>query len=865
MNFSNRKIQPKTNFCIFNSFFSLIFPMNRTFPAVVLCLCFGWAFLQPHDVNGQRQDFEEVFTIVSFPQEFLPGWFANDVRGTSSRIFQTPNLGRGNSRALAVQPISTFNGEIWIRIRPAQFEKPKVSFWARSLQNGTGNRPATLFFSWGESLTGPFAGRTVLGSETEFRNENQDFRRFLLEVPLEFGKAEEVFLKLEIDYGPGNGSAARWVMDDFELGDFVQDLIPPRVARIRGYGKNEIFLAFNEPIDPVFSLFPLAYTLDEQEPNRINALNDSTLILQFENNFEEGKNYSLTLRQIPDLEGNFLSDTTATFRFTDPTDFDYKSLIINELMPAPRADLDLPNVEYVEVFNPMDKEFRLQALRFSNSRSSSPLPDYWIQPGEYVLLAPSNQAEQFRDFGRVISVNSWPTMQNSGDVMSLVSSQGGIIDQLSFSTASWRGSEFANGGYSLEVINPFFLCDNSEFLRPSTDRFRGTPGRQNALFSTEVSTEELKIESAYFVRPDQIELVLNQLFVSKIASDQVAFSPELQADSVWVSSSGRGLQIKLAQPARPSQKYEVSISSLITCNGVLVKGPLTAELVRSEEPNAGDLIIHEVLFDARVGDPKFVEIYNTTAKYLSLESWALANLNDSGLPHQVRIFGFRGSFLEPGGFLAISTDTNRLKLAYPKSADGGFLQIPSLPSYPISGGTVALLSGKGEMVEKFMYDPKMHHPLIRNTKGVSLERISSKTSAEVPSNWQSASGNEDYATPGKRNSMALKGEFESNLIQIEPQVFDPEGSFGLTFTSIRYELDQPGWVGSFSIYSASGHLVQILAQNQLLGTEGLFTWKGTDATGAKVRSGYYILLVELFDLNGQLSVIKKGIVVGTKL
>jgi flagellar hook assembly protein FlgD len=113
--------------------------------------------------------------------------------------------------------------------------------------------------------------------------------------------------------------------------------------------------------------------------------------------------------------------------------------------------------------------------------------------------------------------------------------------------------------------------------------------------------------------------------------------------------------------------------------------------------------------------------------------------------------------------------------------------------------------------------------------------------------------------------MALKGEFESNLIQIEPQVFDPEGSFGLTFTSIRYELDQPGWVGSFSIYSASGHLVQILAQNQLLGMEGLFTWKGTDATGAKVRSGYYILLVELFDLNGQLSVIKKGIVVGTKL
>ncbi len=836
--------------------------MARFFLQFVLSMILPFVVLT---VKGQSQDFEASFSIVSFPQEFLPGWFGNDVRSTSARIFQSPNLGRGSSRALAVQPISTFNGEVWIRINPAEFENPTISFWARSLQNGTGNRPAVVYFSWGESLTGPFSDRIILGSETEFGNQNQEFRRFLIQVPQEWRKSQEVYFKIEVLYGPGNGSAARWLLDDFQVGDFVQDLIPPKVASLKGYSSKEVFLAFDEPIDPVFSLFPIAYKLGGIEPEGVYSLNDSTVVARFDQPLEEGKNYKFTISQIPDLEGNFLSDTAVTFQFTDPTAFEYKSLVINELMPAPRADLDLPNVEYVELFNPSEKEFRLQGLKFSNSRSSTTLPEYWIQPGEYILLVPSSQANQLREFGPVVSINSWPTMLNSGDVMSLASSSEVLIDQVSYSTSSWRGIEFANGGYSLEVINPFFLCDNSELTRPSTDPLRGTPGRQNSLFLTEASVEELKIETALFVSPDLVELVFNQPFFPSINVDQVFFSPELRLDSAWISSSGRGLQIKLAQPAKPSQKYRVKISSLVTCDGGLLGNPISTEVVLTEQAEQGDLIINEVLFDARAGDPKFVEIYNTTDKYLSLDSWAFANLDDSGLPDQIRIFGTRGRFLEPGGYLAVSTDSSRLRLAYPKSLDGGFLQVTSLPSYPISGGTVVLISTKGEVMEKFTYDPKMHHPLLRNTKGVSLERISSTTKVDVLSNWQSASGNEDYATPGRKNSTALSGEFESNLINIDPQIFDPDGSFGPAFTTINYKLDQPGWVGSFSIYTSSGLLVQNLAQNQILGTSGLLTWNGIDNLGARVRPGYYVLIVELFDLNGKISIVKKTIVVALKL
>lgn len=854
----------KTNFCILSAFFFIIFMMNCTFLSFVFWFSFSSISIFPMKALGQKQDFESQFSITSFPGEFLPGWYGNEVRSPSSRIFQTLNLGKGNSRALAVQPINTFNGEIWIRLNPSELERPKVSFWARSLQNGTGNRPAVVYFSWGERLNGGFSDRVLLGGENEFGNENQEYRRFVLEVPIEYEGLNEVFLKLEILYGAGSGSAARWFLDDFEMGDFVQDATPPKVKSIKGYSSKEILLGFDEPIDPVFSLLPLAYKLDGIDPEKINSLNDSTRILRFEENLEEGKSYRLDVMQIPDLEGNFLRDTSVNFRFTDPTSFDYKSLVINELMPAPRADQDLPNVEYVELYNPSAKEFRLQGLLFSNSRSTASLPEFWIQPGAYVLLAPSSQSNQLKEFGNVIPISSWPTLLNSGDRVSLTSSQGVLIDQLSYATFSWGGSEFASGGYSLEVVHPEFLCDNSGFLKSSMDPARGTPGKVNSVFSQEIDLIEFEIESAFFVNSREVEVVFNQLFLPTISTNQITFSDGLKADSTWISLNGNAIKIKLDREAIRGRKYEVKITSLVNCRGVVQEDPLSANLVLAEAAGPGDLIINEVLFDARVGDPKFVEIHNTTDKFLSLESWALGNLNNSGQTSQVRIFGGRGDYLEPGGFLAITTDTNSLKLAYPKSVNGHFFQIPSLPSYPISGGTVVLISNVGEAVEKFTYDPKMHHPLIRNTKGVSLERISSTSAAALDFNWQSASGNEDFATPGKRNSTVL-GEFESNLIQIEPQVFDPEGSVGATFTTIRYELDQPGWVGSFSVFSASGLAVHTLAQNQPLGTQGLLTWNGTDDLGARVRPGYYVLLVELVDTNGKILIFKKTLVVAAKL
>ncbi|WP_439487499.1 lamin tail domain-containing protein [Algoriphagus sp.] len=815
------------------------------------------------EVN-MTQDFETEFTALNYPDEFLPNWYANEVRSTSSRIYQANGLGKNGSRAMAVQPISSFNGEVFVRLSIGDFDGPKVRFLARSVRNGSGNRAAEVYYSWGADLAGGYNEPVLLGEDLEFPNEDQEFRVFELVLPDNLNENEEVFLRLEIRYGSGSGSCAKWVMDDFEFGEFEEDTTPPKVDHVRGFDENQLEVQFDEAVDPVFSVLAISYKLDGVEPSYVELKSDSLVYLSFDERLEIGREFSLSISQIPDLEGNFLRDTLILFQFFDPTYIPPKMLVLNEIMPAPRADLDLPNVEYVEVFNAGEYAVRMGGVGYSNSRSSVVLLDKWILPSEYLILAPQNQVSLLEEYGMVLPVTGWPTLLNSGDQLSLIDDQGGLIDMLSYSTRSWGGSEFAGGGYSLEVANPYNPCDQSDNLKPSQDPARGTPGRKNSVFDLTVDSVPPILNSAEFSSAQSLMLTFSKPIIVDGLLEAFSFDPFLEVDSVAQVNS-KQIQLMFSESIIPNTIYHLSIHDLIDCDGNVLAQSKPWELVLPVQAQVGDVIINELLANPKTGSPKFVEVKNVTDNFLELKHWKLANLNNSGEINQIRQFSELSSVISPQGYLAITTDTDLLKLDFPKSASGSFLRMSSLPSYPISGGTVVLLDSAAAVADMFSYSEDLHHPLLRNPKGVSLERLSTETPSSSPANWHSASATEEYGTPGRKNSQVVSGEFTADLIQIVPEVFDPEGSNGNTFAAIRYELNQSGWIGNFSIYTTTGQLVQVLAQNELLGSSGLFTWTGTDSQGKIVRPGYYILMVELYDLSGEQIIVRKTIVVATRL
>ncbi|MEB2780823.1 lamin tail domain-containing protein [Algoriphagus sp. C2-6-M1] len=814
--------------------------------------------------SNQIQDFESGFSINNNLNEFLPGWYANEIGSTSSRIYQASGLGRNGSKSLAVQPISTFNGEVIIQLSPQGFIDPKVRFWTRSMKNGTGDRPAQVFFSWGRSLDGNYSGREILGGANEFGNEDQEFRLFELVLPDSFSESEEIFLRLEVRYGPGAGTCAKWLMDDFEFGEVVVDKTAPEVLRVRGFDENKVEIQFDEALDPIFSEFLISYKLNAQEPVEVKLKADSLVYLSFEEKIEKGKRYELSIGQISDLEGNFLKDTLISFQFFDPTDIPPKTLVINEIMPAPKADLDLPNVEYVEVFHAGEYPVRLGGITWSNSRSTVTLQDEWIPPGDFLLMVPENQAAFMRKYGQVIPIKNWPTLLNSGDQLSLKDDEGNLIDMISYSTKSWGGSEFASGGYSLEVANPFYACEQSELLSHSIDPLRGTPGSENSTF--DLSPDEIPpvLNSIEFTSSKSLLMTFSKPILASFVKSNFLFVPSLEIDSIAYTSS-RQISLYFSDEVTPNTVYNLTSSELKDCSGNEYIQADPIQLVLPVQAKIGDVLINELLFNPKIGSPKFVELINVTDNYLEVKQWKLANLDNSGEIDQVKLLSETSLIISPQGFLAITTNPAMLKLDFSKSAYGEFAKIATLPSYPIAGGTVVLLDSSGTIAESFTYSEDLHHPLLRDPKGVSLERHSTGSPASLAANWHSTSSIEEYATPGRRNSQVISAEFTGDLIQIDPEIFDPEGSNGNTFTSIRYAIAQPGWVGSFRIYSTAGQLVQSLAQNEVLGTSGLVTWTGTDSQGKIVRPGYYILLVELYDLSGQVRTVRKTVVIATKL
>lgn len=99
---------------------------------------------------------------------------------------------------------------------------------------------------------------------------------------------------------------------------------------------------------------------------------------------------------------------------------------------------------------------------------------------------------------------------------------------------------------------------------------------------------------------------------------------------------------------------------------------------------------------------------------------------------------------------------------------------------------------------------------------------------------------------------------------ISPEIFIPDATGEQPFTTISYKMDQPNYLATLRIFSASGQEVKLLCQNEIWATNGFYTWDGTNEKGEKVGVGYYIISAELIHPAGHVQHIKKTVVVGTK-
>jgi hypothetical protein len=159
----------------------------------------------------------------------------------------------------------------------------------------------------------------------------------------------------------------------------------------------------------------------------------------------------------------------------------------------------------------------------------------------------------------------------------------------------------------------------------------------------------------------------------------------------------------------------------------------------------------------------------------------------------------------------------------------------------------------------------MHFPLIKETEGVSLERIDFNRPSNDSTNWHSAAENVGFATPGYKNSQfAGSGSAGDGNLVIEPAIFSPDNDGFNDVLNISYAMPA-GYAANITIYDQHGRQIKRLAKNEVLGTSGIISWDGINDDNEKAPMGIYVIYFEAFNSSGEIIKTKKTAVLGIKL
>ncbi|TXK44626.1 hypothetical protein FVR03_13365 [Pontibacter qinzhouensis] len=658
-----------------------------------------------------------------------------------------------------------------------------------------------------------------------------------------------------------SANSRNFYFDDFN----VTDTTPPALVAAQTLSPQQLELRFNEPLAQQQATNTANYTLNGNlQPTTATLTEAGTVQLQFSQAFSSGTNI-ISITNLSDLYGNTLAEPVqSSFSFVLPAVLPgYNELLITEIMARETPAVGLPAQEYIELFNPTNRVLTLQGIRYSDATSTTILPNVQLQPGEYAVVVPNNQVQNFTQFGRAIGISNFPSLNNTGELLQLRQPNGRLIFAVNYNDTWYKDNTKRNGGWSLEMIDVSNPCTGFENWTAAADPRGGTPAQPNSVATSNPDTTPPQLLDVTATAPDRLLLRFNERLDSAQVATPVRYnlSPAVAVSSVQVQGPlFTEVVLQLANPLQELQQYTLSATGIVDCAGNLNSQPIRATFALPSAPAPGDVVINEVLFNPRTGGVDFVELVNRSSKYLNLQNWQLANIsNDSVANH--RTITATSYVLAPGQYVVLTSNPENIKMNYPAGREETFLRMTSLPAYPDAAGTVVVLQPNARIADRFDYNQNMHFGLLDDLNGVSLERIRLE-GPTTGSNFHSAASAAGYATPGYLNSQAQEQQVVANIFSVEPKVFTPDGDGLHDFTTLNYSTDRTGFMANITVFDERGREIRKLVRNELLATNGFFRWDGLREDGTKAAIGYYLFYIELFDLDGRKSVHKEKVVVG---
>jgi hypothetical protein len=652
-------------------------------------------------------------------------------------------------------------------------------------------------------------------------------------------------------------------IDNVVVNDLFVDTTPPGIQRITTTSSTQLSVLFSEKVDKASAEIPNHYTVDNGVGVATVATlqqDEKTVQISFQNPFVNADSSMLTITDIADLTGNIQATDSHKFFFFEPVPAASKDIIITEILADPSPPQKLPEAEYVEVFNRSEKVFDLSGWKFRDGGSTISLPQRLLYPRHYIVLINASSSSAFTDNKNVIPVTAFPTINNAGEPLSLMDPSGLLIDSVNFSPQWHADEDKEQGGWSLELIDPQNTCAEEGNWTSAEAPEGGTPGKQNSVFASKPDGMGPALLTAVPISSLEVKMVFNEKLEKTLPSiDSWIITPPIPILSAkFTNNSLREVLLSLSTPLATGTLYEAAVNTLHDCAGNIIQSELSkVNFALPEDPIAGDIVINEILFNPRPNGVDFIEVYNTSNKFLNFKNWKLANIHDDVITNE-ELIAVQDELIHPHSFKVFTTNAETLKNEYPSGLQETFLST-DLPSMNDDEGSVALIDGNGLVLDHFSYSEKMHNALLKDNEGVSLERISLTQPSMNKENWQSGVKATGFATPGYANANGFDGD-PTGEVTLEPEIFEPINGQP-SFTRIHYSLGQSGFIANAKIIDAQGRVIKQLLNNEILAPEGFFTWDGEQEDGSKASIGYYSLWMEVFDNAGTVKTFRKRVVV----
>ncbi|MFN0081053.1 MAG: lamin tail domain-containing protein [Ferruginibacter sp.] len=660
----------------------------------------------------------------------------------------------------------------------------------------------------------------------------------------------------------------RHFFDDVQLQTFVLDVTPPSITSVTAISFTTIDVLFNEPVDLVTCQTASNYNVSNGVGMPASAVRDAynaaLVHLTFASNIPARTNLTLTVNAVTDLSGNTINNGTGLFNYFIPFQYD---VVIDEIMADPTPVVSLPTNEWVELKNTSAFPINLQNWKLGKATGESgPMPSFILPAGGYVIVCTSSAIVAMGVFGPVISVTSFPSLNNDADKIYLRSPQGLIVHSVNYSDAWYKNELKKDGGWTLEMIDTKNPCTGISNWKASVDVRGGSPAAKNSVDAINADVVAPKLLRAYAPDATHVTLVFDEpvdsinaaLSISYSISDGIAISNALP-----LSVSFDRVSLRLSSALAANKIYTVTANNVTDCSGNAIGSSKAARVGMAANTDSFDIVVNEILFNPKPSGVDYVEFYNRSKKILNLKNAYLANRNTAGAISSITQLSTDDLLFFPEDYMVITSDAALVKRDHVANDPTAFLQVGSTPSFNDDAGNVILINEQGNIVDEVKYSSKWHFALISNEEDVALERINADTGS-IQSNFHSAASSVGYGTPTYKNSQNRIDLDVQGDITVTPQIVSPDNDGQDDFATIQYNFPEPGYIANITIFDAAGRPVRYLQRNALSGNKGYYRWDGLGEKNQKLAVGIYIIYTQIFNLQGKTKKFKNTIVLARR-